>query len=286
MNVPASRRDADVSSTSKAQARYPQKNGGAVSKKKGDATFTPWRLCFTLRAIWHRTLLACGASKRCAKRPFGGSSVAKVKIRTAAEREQAGKSLREKCPRLSHGKVILGQGKRDIVAMIKASNEGRLENLIPIRHGRMLQSPFACFRGTALIQAHDLKSTPASGINVHSCGDCHLMNFGGFATPERNLVFDINDFDETRPAPFEWDVKRLAASFVIAARWRGFRRSQARDMAVQAVSAYRESMNKRAGKGVFEGWYSTSSKRLPPRSGPPGSLIRYNLLSCLPPWRT
>jgi uncharacterized protein (DUF2252 family) len=182
--------------------------------------------------------------------------MAKVKIRTVAERQQAGKSLREKCPRLSHGKVILGQGKRDIIALIKASNEGRLENLIPIRHGRMLQSEFAYFRGTALIQAHDLKDTPASGINVHSCGDCHLMNFGGFATPERNLVFDINDFDETLPAPFEWDVKRLAASFVIAARWRGFRRSQAREMAVQTVSAYRESMTKRAGTGVLEAWYS------------------------------
>jgi uncharacterized protein (DUF2252 family) len=182
--------------------------------------------------------------------------MAKVKIRTVAERQQAGKSLREKCPRLSHGKVILGQGKRDIVALIKASNEGRLENLVPIRHGRMLQSPFAYFRGTALIQAHDLKGTPASRINVHACGDCHLMNFGGFATPERTLVFDINDFDETLPAPFEWDLKRLAASFVIAARWRGFRRNQAREMAVQAVTSYRESMRRRAGTGVLEAWYS------------------------------
>jgi uncharacterized protein (DUF2252 family) len=92
----------------------------------------------------------------------------------------------------------------------------------------------------------------ASGINVRACGDCHLMNFGGFATPERTLVFDINDFDETLPAPFEWDLKRLAASFVIAARWCGFRRNQAREMAVQAVAAYRESMSKRAGTGVLE----------------------------------
>ena len=183
--------------------------------------------------------------------------MAEVKLRTVAERQQAGKSLRKKCPRLSHGKVILGEDKkRDIVALIKVSNEGRLENLIPIRHGRMLQSPFAYFRGTALIQAHDLKGTPASGINVHACGDCHLMNFGGFATPERTLVFDINDFDETLPAPFEWDVKRLAASFVIAAGWRGFRSNQAREMAVQAVAAYRESMRKRAETGVLEAWYS------------------------------
>ena len=183
--------------------------------------------------------------------------MAKVTLLTKEQRYQAGKSLRQRSPRSSHGKVILGQGKkRDIVALIKASNEGRLENLIPIRHGRMLQSPFAYFRGTALIQAHDLKGTPASGINVHSCGDCHLMNFGGFSTPERTLVFDINDFDETLPAPFEWDVKRLAASFVIAARWRGFRRSQAREMAVQVVASYRESMRRRAGTGVLEGWYS------------------------------
>src|SRR5207247_935919 len=175
-------------------------------------------------------------------KPTGGpmAKVNKVKIRTIAERQQAGRSLREKCPRQSHGKVVLGQGKkRDPVALIEASNEDRVENLIPIRHGRMLQSPFAFFRGTALIQAHDLAGTPASGISVHACGDCHLMNFGGFATPERNLVFDINDFDETLPAPFEWDVKRLAASFVVAARWRGFRPNEARAAAVQAVSSYR-----------------------------------------------
>ena len=178
------------------------------------------------------------------------------KLRTTAERQEAGKALRQKCPRLSHGKIILGQGKRDIVRLIEKSNNGRLENLIPIRHGRMLQSAFAYFRGTALIQAHDLKDTPSSGIYVHACGDCHLMNFGGFATPERNLVFDINDFDETLPAPFEWDIKRLAASFVIAARWRGFRSKQAREIAVQAVSSYRKSMRERAGTGVLEAWYS------------------------------
>jgi uncharacterized protein (DUF2252 family) len=181
----------------------------------------------------------------------------KVKLRTIAEREQAGKSLRQKCSRLSHGKVILGQGKdRDIVALLESSNKHRLEHLIPVRYGRMLQSPFAYFRGTALIQAHDLAGTPASGINVHACGDCHLMNFGGFATPERNIVFDINDFDETLPAPFEWDIKRLAASFVIAARWRGFRSKEAREIAVQVVASYRESMKKRSGTGVLEAWYS------------------------------
>ena len=186
--------------------------------------------------------------------------MAKVTILTKEQRHQAGKSLRKKCPRLSHGKVILGQGeKRDIIALIEASNKDRLENLIPIRHGRMLQSAFAYFRGTAAIQAYDLAGTPTSGIMVQACGDCHLMNFGGFATPERNLVFDINDFDETLAAPFEWDLKRLAASFVIAARWRGFRPRQAREMAVQVVSSYRESMKKRAASGVLEAWYSRIS---------------------------
>jgi uncharacterized protein (DUF2252 family) len=185
------------------------------------------------------------------------SSVAtKLKIRSREERRGAGKALREHCPRQSHGKIALGQGARDIVELIESSNEGRLENLIPIRHGRMLQSPFAYFRGTALIQAHDLGATPTSGIVVHACGDCHLVNFGGFATPERNIVFDINDFDETLPAPFEWDLKRLAASFVLAARWRGFRATEAKEIAVQAASSYRKSMKQRAEHGVLAAWYS------------------------------
>jgi len=183
--------------------------------------------------------------------------MANPRILTTEQRHQAGKALREKCPRLSHGKVVLGQGdKRDIVKLIEASNKGRLENLVPIRHGRMLQAAFAYFRGTAAIQAYDLAGTPTSGIIVQACGDCHLMNFGGFATPERNIAFDINDFDETLPAPFEWDVKRLAASFVIAARWRGFKNDQAREMAVQTAAAYRESLRKRESTGVLEAWYS------------------------------
>jgi len=181
---------------------------------------------------------------------------ATTKFLTKEQRHEAGKALREKCLRTSHRDVVLGQGERDIVKLIEASNDDRLENLIPIRHGRMAQSAFAYFRGTAAIQAHDLAGTPNSGIIVQACGDCHLMNFGGFATPERNIVFDINDFDETFPAPFEWDLKRLAASFVIAARWRGFRQDQAREIAVQTVSSYRESMKKRESSGVLEAWYS------------------------------
>ena len=183
--------------------------------------------------------------------------MAKITIVTREARHEAGRKLREKCPRTSHGEIIFGRGDtRDIVALIRDSNEDRLENLVPIRHGRMLQSSFAFFRGTAAIQAYDLAGTPISGIIVQACGDCHLVNFGGFATPERNLVFDINDFDETLPAPFEWDLKRLTASFVVAARSRGFKGDQPRDIAVEVIAAYRASMREREKNGFLEGWYS------------------------------
>jgi uncharacterized protein (DUF2252 family) len=191
------------------------------------------------------------------KVPHREARVARMTLATAQERLEAGRSLRDRCSRVRHGEVVLGQGRRrDVASIIEASNHGRVKNLIPIRHGRMLQSPFAYFRGTACVHAYDLSRTPVSGIEVQCCGDCHLMNFGGFATPERTLVFDINDFDETLRAPFEWDLKRLAASFVIAARWRGFNADQARGTAVEVVSAYRQSMRDRAGDTVLEGWYS------------------------------
>jgi len=183
--------------------------------------------------------------------------MARIKLKTTEEREAEGKALRDKCPRTSHGEKVFGQGqKRDIVAMIEDSNKDRLENLVPVRHGRMLQSPFAFFRGTAALQAYDLAGTPTSGIIVQACGDCHLANFGGFATPERTMVFDINDFDETYPAPFEWDLKRLAASFVVAGRWRGFSAEDQRRFALEAIASYRKSMRKRSGTTVLEAWYS------------------------------
>lgn len=182
--------------------------------------------------------------------------VAKSVMHTKDERRAAGKSLRERCPRQSHGGTILGSGARDVVGLIKVQNADRLENLVPVRHGRMAQSAFAFFRGTAGIQALDLAGTPHSGIFVQACGDCHLMNFGGFATPERNLIFDINDFDETYPAPFEWDVKRLAASFVVAARWRGFDADDCQRITRRMIRAYRESMIERSTYSVLESWYS------------------------------
>jgi uncharacterized protein (DUF2252 family) len=179
---------------------------------------------------------------------------------TRDERRAAGKAKRTSCPRESHSEIaMVADGQRDVVAIGQASDADRLEYLIPIRHGRMAQSPFAFFRGSAALQAFDLAKTLRSGIEVQACGDCHLANFGGFATPERQLIFDINDFDETLPAPFEWDVKRLAASFVLAARSRSFEASAAREMAVEAAQSYRTSMRLRANSSVLESWYSAVS---------------------------
>jgi uncharacterized protein (DUF2252 family) len=130
-----------------------------------------------------------------------------------------------------------------------------MQQLVPIRYGRMMQSPFAFYRGAAAIMAADLAHTPVSGIRVQACGDCHLLNFGGFATPERNIAFDINDFDETLPAPWEWDVKRLATSCVIAGQHNGYNKTQARDMAVRCVESYREHIDTFAQMTVLERWY-------------------------------
>jgi uncharacterized protein (DUF2252 family) len=152
--------------------------------------------------------------------------------------------------------VTLGQGKRDPLALIEESDKGRVEQLLPVRFTRMAESAFAFFRGSAALQAYDLKGTPTAGLTVQCCGDCHLMNFGGFATPERALVFDINDFDETMSGPFEWDVKRLATSFVLAGRWLGFDAADARASAVSAVAAYRRALARFAAMTVLEIWYA------------------------------
>src|SRR5262249_44404583 len=145
---------------------------------------------------------------------------------------------------------------RDPLALIEQSDKGRVEKLLPIRFTRMAESAFAFFRGTAVVQANDLKGTPSAGITVQCCGDCHLMNFGGFATPERELIFDINDFDETYPAPFEWDVKRLATSFVLAARWLDFNDGDTRQSLVALLAAYRTTQAQFAEKSILETWYA------------------------------
>src|SRR5215475_11374675 len=173
-----------------------------------------------------------------------------------ATRQSEGRSLRAKCPRSSHSKTASSRSGRDPLLLIEKSTDGRVKNLLPIRFTRMLESPFAFFRGTALIQAHDLKNTPSAGIIVQSCGDCHLANFGVFASPERTLIFDINDFDETFPAPFEYDIKRLASSFVLASRWKNFGKKEGHRTSLAVVKAYREQMATFAGMHTLDRWYA------------------------------
>jgi uncharacterized protein (DUF2252 family) len=176
-------------------------------------------------------------------------------VLTREERLAAGRALRNKLPRTAHAEWQTPSNRRDPIDLLIESSKNRLPQLIPIRYSRMLQSPFAFYRGAAIIMAADLASTPSSGIYVQSCGDCHLMNFGGFATPERRLVFDINDFDETLPAPWEWDVKRLATSVVIAGRHCRFKKTDAREGAIQCVKSYREHLQRYAKLGVLGTWY-------------------------------
>ena len=175
------------------------------------------------------------------------------------ERRKQGKALREKCPRAAQGEWKPRSKSQDIIKLLEESDADRIAGLIPVKYQRMSVSAFTFFRGTAIIQARDLASAPVSGITVQACGDCHLANFGGFASPERVLVFDINDFDETFPGPWEWDVKRLGASLILAARDRGFSKTVA-DRAVRAAAAsYREHMAEFAEMKVLDTWYAQVS---------------------------
>ena len=175
---------------------------------------------------------------------------------TVEERMTAGKALRERVPRTSHAKWVPAADRPDPVTLLKESDRGRLSELLPIRYGRMRQSPFAFFRGAAALMAWDLAVTPATKIRVQACGDCHLLNFGGYGSPERRLVFDINDFDETLPAPWEWDVKRLAASVVLAGRQKGMKERRCGDAARAVVASYRTHMREYARMPYLEAWYS------------------------------
>ena len=168
-----------------------------------------------------------------------------------------GKSLRERCPRESHALWQPAPDRPDPVFLLEESSKGRLPELIPIRYGRMIQSPFAFYRGTALNMAADLATTPSSGLRVQACGDCHLCNFGAFGTPERRVIVDINDLDETLPAPWEWDVKRLAASFVVASRNNRHSDAEARDAALACVRSYREHMAEYSKMRALDVWYAT-----------------------------
>jgi uncharacterized protein (DUF2252 family) len=174
----------------------------------------------------------------------------------AKERMALGKALRERVPRAAHAKWTPPADRPDPVELLKHTDLGRVKDLLPIRYGRMRQSPFAFFRGSAALMASDLAHTPATGIHVQACGDCHAANFGGFGSPERRLVFDINDFDETMRAPWEWDLKRLATSVVLAARQLGARERHCSDAARIAAESYREHMREYAAMRALEAWYS------------------------------
>ena len=173
-----------------------------------------------------------------------------------AERRAIGKKLRDTVSRDAHAAWRALAGRADPIDLLRAADATRLADLVPIRYGRMLQSPFTFYRGSATVMAADLAGTPASGVHVQACGDAHLMNFGGFATPERQLVFDINDLDETLPAPWEWDVKRLVASFVLAARSNGLSDLVGRDAATACARSYRQHMSDYATMDVIDIWYA------------------------------
>jgi uncharacterized protein (DUF2252 family) len=175
---------------------------------------------------------------------------------TPPERAAAGKAARSEAPRSSHADWSPEKAREDPVVQLERQAESRVPELVPIRYGRMAHSAFAFFRGAAAIMAADLAPTPVSGMRVQLCGDAHLSNFGGFASPEREMLFDINDFDETLPGPWEWDVKRLAASLCIAGRDLGLEHIHCREVVVWAVRAYREAMRDFAERTNLQVWYA------------------------------
>ena len=175
---------------------------------------------------------------------------------TRAERRERGKAVRSTLPLKRLAELAPVPAERDAVALTIAADADRLPWLVPIRHGRMLRSAFTFYRGSAGLMARDLAQSPLSGLDVQLCGDAHLSNFGVFGSPERALVFDLNDFDETLPGPFEWDVKRLVASMVVAARDRGFKPKKQREIAYATAERYRTAMREFAERSALETWHA------------------------------
>ena len=172
------------------------------------------------------------------------------------ERAEHGRQAREHTPLDSHSGWRPASDRPDPVALLDEQNRTREPDLVPVRHGRMMASPFTFYRGAAAVMAADLEDTPTAGLDAQLCGDAHLSNFGAFASPERRLMFDLNDFDETLPGPFEYDVKRMATSFTIAARNNGFSKADTREATIASVTAYREAMAGFAQMGTMEVWYA------------------------------
>ena len=185
----------------------------------------------------------------------GPARTGTVEHLSRADRAALGKDARAAAPLESHAEFSPGP-RRDPVGLLLGQAASRVPELMPVRHGRMLVSPFTFYRGAALPMAADLAGTPASGLRVQLCGDAHLSNFGAFASPERRLVFDVNDFDETLPGPFEWDVKRLAASLAVAGRDSGFPAKARRKIVLAAAEGYRTAMREFAGQPFLDVWYA------------------------------
>jgi uncharacterized protein (DUF2252 family) len=179
-----------------------------------------------------------------------------VAQRTPAERVARGKAARATVPREIHAVFDPPSDRPDPISLLEEQGKTRVPELVPVRYGRMMVSPFTYFRGAALPMASDLAATPVTGIAVQACGDAHLSNFGVFGSAERRLVFDVNDFDETLPGPWEWDVKRLAASLEVAARGNGFARKERHDIVMNAVGQYRQAMRQFAGMTNLDVWYA------------------------------
>ena len=175
---------------------------------------------------------------------------------TRAERYAAGRALRAKTPRISHGEWAPAADRPDPISLLEKQNRTRVPELVPIRMGRMSLSPFAFLRGSAMVMASDLAKTPVSGIKVQLCGDAHVSNFGGFASPERDLVFDVNDFDETLPGAWEWDVKRLAASIIVAGRENGYSAQENRQAVLSSIKRYQAVMQRGASMKCLDVWYA------------------------------
>ena len=173
-----------------------------------------------------------------------------------AARAERGKLARAAVPRSTHGEWAPPADRRDPIELLQEQAAQRVQELLPIRYGRMLRSPFAFYRGAAYVMAADLAGEPRTGLDVQLCGDAHLSNFGGFAAPDRRLIFTLNDFDETLPGPFEWDVKRLVASFAVAGRDRGFHAKQRQKINMAVTRSYREAMQTFASMGTLELWYA------------------------------
>src|SRR4051794_6123425 len=182
-----------------------------------------------------------------------GAAVAHLSV---AERVARGRAARKEVPRSRHAQFEPAADRADPVELLEVQAQTRVPELVPICYGRMLVSPFTFYRGAAKIMAHDLAATPRSGLTVQACGDAHLSNFGVFASPERRLMFDVNDFDETLPGPWEWDVKRLAVSMLVAARDNGFRAKEQDRIVLDTVGAYRTAMAEFAAMNNLDVWYS------------------------------